>query len=197
MEAEYFDDFAGYLTEVVRRLRDFWDITLRLVEPFNEPSAYWLTYGNNQEWCGFSAGQQRIVKELGKSLVAKGLFPTKRISVADENAVDQAVGGLAAYDDSAFSYMSQINTHTYYGRAQANFTNLSNLAAARNKVLRRSETGPLAGTGGQDIAIWIVLPRVKLTVTMKGYFDNHLPKQLFFHEVSRCTDGVSGKVGRR
>ncbi|MBN2189546.1 MAG: hypothetical protein JW699_08825 [Chitinispirillaceae bacterium] len=153
LKTDYFDDFADYLTEVARHFRDYWGIAFRVVEPFNEPSAGWWTYGNNQEGCGFRAGQARMVKELGKSLVAKGLFPAITASAADENAVDQAVNGLASYDDSAFSYMSQINTHTYYGRTQANFTNLSNLAAARNKILWQSETGPLAGTGGQDIAM--------------------------------------------
>ena len=153
LKTDFFDDFADYLTEVVKHFRDDWEITFRTVEPFNEPSAGWWTAENNQEGCGFKAGQSRMVKELGKSLVGKGLFPATSVSAADENAVNQAVAGLAAYDDSAFSYMTQISTHTYYGRTAANFTNLKNLAATKGKILWQSETGPLAGTGSQDIAM--------------------------------------------
>ncbi|MBN2037018.1 MAG: hypothetical protein JW768_09780 [Chitinispirillaceae bacterium] len=153
LKTDYFDDFADYLTEVVKHFRDSWGITFHTVTPFNEPSAGWWTEGNNQEGCGFKAGQARMVRELGKSLVAKGLYPATMISAADENAVNQAVSGLASYDDSAFSYMSQINTHTYYGRTPTNFTNLYNLATRRQKILWQSETGPLAGKGSQDIAM--------------------------------------------
>jgi O-glycosyl hydrolase len=153
LKTECFDDFADYLVEVVKHFRDFWGVTFRTIDPFNEPSAGWWTSGNNQEGCGFKVGQSRMVKELGKSLVAKGLFPETSISAADENAVNQAVSGLTAYDDSAFSYMTQINTHTYYGRTSGNFADLVNLAATKQKVVWQSETGPLAGTGNQDIAM--------------------------------------------
>ncbi len=153
LKTNYFDDFADYLSEVVKHFRDSWGITFRTIEPFNEPSAGWWTINNNQEGCGFRAEQPRMVRELGKSLTLKGLFSTCKVSAADENAVDQAVNGLAVYDDSAFSYMSQINTHTYYGRSPANFANLAAVAASRRKILWQSETGPLAGTGGQDITM--------------------------------------------
>jgi O-glycosyl hydrolase len=153
LKPDYFDDFADYLTEVVKHFRDDWGVSFRTVEPFNEPSAGWWKEGNNQEGCGFKAGQSRMVKELGKSLAAKGLFPATSVGAADENAVDQAVSGLAAYDDSAFSFLTQINTHSYYGRTAANFSNLAKLAATKDKILWQSETGPLAGTGNQNIAM--------------------------------------------
>ena len=155
LKTDCFDDFADYLTEVVKHFRDSWGVIFRTIEPFNEPSAGWWTSGNNQEGCGFKAGQSRMVKELGRSLVSRGLFPETGISAADENAVNQAISGLAAYDDSAFSYMTQINTHTYYGRTAANFTTLMNLAATKQKTVWQSETGPLAGTGNQDIAMFM------------------------------------------
>jgi O-glycosyl hydrolase len=155
LKSDYFDDFADYLTEVVRHFRDFWDITFRTIEPFNEPSSGFWAEGKNQEGCGFKAGQPRMVKALGNSLITKGLYPATTVSAADENAVDQAISGLADYDDSALSYLSQINTHTYYGRTATNFANLASLAAAKRKLLWQSETGPLAGRGNQDIAMFM------------------------------------------
>jgi O-glycosyl hydrolase len=153
LKPDYFDDFADYLTEVVKHFRESWGIVFRTIEPFNEPSAGWWAEGKNQEGCGFKADQARMVKVLGNSLVAKGLFPSTSVSAADENAVNEAVSGLAKYDDSAFSFMTQINTHTYYGRTATNFANLATTAATNQKILWQSETGPLAGTGNQDIAM--------------------------------------------
>jgi len=33
---DYYDDFAEYLTEVVKHFRDKWEITFRTLEPLNE-----------------------------------------------------------------------------------------------------------------------------------------------------------------
>ncbi len=155
LKPEFFDDFADYLTDVVKHFRDFRGINFRTVETFNEPSASWWKEGNNQEGCGFNSKQPLMVKLLGRTLISKGLFPSTKVSAADENSVDQAVNGLSVYDDSAFSFMSQINTHTYYGRTPANFSKLYNIAKNRKKLLWQSETGPLAGKGNQDIAMFM------------------------------------------
>jgi O-glycosyl hydrolase len=96
-----------------------------------------------------------MVKLLGKSLVQKGLFPETSVSAADENAIDAAVSGIKTYDDSALSYVTQINTHGYAGRSTANFTAFANVAASKNKIPWMSESGPLNGTGGQDIAMFM------------------------------------------
>jgi O-glycosyl hydrolase len=155
LKADYFDDFADYLTEVVKHFRDSLGITFRTLEPFNEPSAGWWKGSNNQEGCNFKSNQPKMVKLLGKSLVAKGLFPETSVSAADENAIDAAVSGIKSYDDSALSYVSQINTHGYAGRSTANFTAFANLAASKKKIPWMSESGPLNGTGTQDIAMFM------------------------------------------
>src|SRR5690606_7055421 len=41
LKPEYFDDFADYLADVVKKFHDDWGVTFRTVTPFNEPSARW------------------------------------------------------------------------------------------------------------------------------------------------------------
>ena len=155
LKAAYFGTFADYLTEVIKHFRDSLGISFRTVEPFNEPSAGWWKCSNNQEGCNFKNEQPRMVKLLGKSLVAKGLFPATQVSAADENSISSAINGFKTYDDSAVSYVSQINTHGYSGRSAANFVAFAALGVSKKKILWMSESGPLSGTGGQDIAMFM------------------------------------------
>ncbi|MBN1577752.1 MAG: hypothetical protein JW913_14425 [Chitinispirillaceae bacterium] len=155
LKSAYFGTFADYLTEVIKHFRDSLGVTFRTVDPFNEPSAGWWCGDNKQEGCNFKKEQPRMVKELGKRLVAKGLFPITSISVADENSINTAVGGIKTYDDSSLSYISQINTHGYSGRSKTNFAAFAALATSRKKIVWMSESGPLSGTGGQDIAMFM------------------------------------------
>ncbi len=155
LKSAYFGTFADYLTEVVRHFKDSLGITFRTVDPFNEPSAGWWCGDNNQEGCNFKKDQPRMVKALGKSLKAKGLFPMTSVSAADENSINAAVSGIASYDDSSLSFISQINTHGYSGRSRSNFAAFAALASSKKKILWMSESGPLSGTGGQDIALFM------------------------------------------
>lgn len=173
LKSTYFGTFADYLTEVVKHFRDSLGITFRTLEPFNEPSAGWWKCSNNQEGCNFKNNQPLMVKLLGKSLVAKGLFPATHVSAADENSIATAISGLNVYDDSAISYMSQINTHGYKGRSTANFASIAALAASKKKILWMSESGPLSGTGGQDIAMFMAQEIIEDLKLMKvsGWID--------------------------
>jgi O-glycosyl hydrolase len=155
LKSDYFDDFAGYLTEVIKHFRDSLGIGFRTIDPFNEPSAGWWCGNNNQEGCNFKNRQPAMVKLLGKSLTAAGLFPGTSVSVADENSISSAVTGINAYDDSSLSFISQINTHGYSGRSASNFTAFAALASSKKKMLWMSESGPLSGTNGQDIAMFM------------------------------------------
>ncbi|GAE90775.1 alpha-L-arabinofuranosidase II precursor [Acetivibrio straminisolvens JCM 21531] len=123
---DYYDDFADYLTEVVKHFRDAWGITFRTLEPMNEPNANWWTAGGRQEGCSFSyANQQKIIKEVGEKLRAKGLTGTT-VSAADENSIDTGLSGLQSYDTTTLSYMSQLNVHSYHARKEPSSETLQN-----------------------------------------------------------------------
>lgn len=155
LKPAYFTAFADYLATVVKHYKDSWGITFRTVEPFNEPSSgYWKINGG-QEGCGFKSRQPQMVKELGKQLVSKGLFPQTSISAADETSMEHTVTALKSYDDSAFSFVSQINTHSYSGWKFRK--SVDSLAKAHKKILWQSESGPLEKpeSDPSDITMWM------------------------------------------
>jgi len=173
LKPEYFEAFADYLTEVVKRFRETWGITFQTVEPFNEPSARWWTGPNGtQEGCGFRDNQPRMVKLLDRALRTKGLTGTA-VSASDENSIADAVAGLGAYDDSALACLSRVNTHSYFGKADR--SGFADLASRRGKRSWQSESGPLSWPGGNqmDVSLWMADVIIKDLKEMKvnGWVD--------------------------
>lgn len=154
LKPAYFTAFADYLATVVKYYKENWGITFRTIAPFNEPSSgYWKINGG-QEGCGFKNQQSRMIKELGKQLISKGLFDDTRISSADETSLAHTVSTFKNYDDSTFIYLSQINSHSYGGWQSRRA--VDSLARARKKILWQSESGPLGkGDDKSDITMWM------------------------------------------
>lgn len=144
LKPDAYDDFAHYLTEVVKHYRDEYGITFRTLEPLNEPYANWWRADGSQEGCHFGpSSQERIIQELAQQLVDKGLDSTV-ISASDENSMDDALRNLEAFSADTISAIQQINVHSYAG---SNRRGLRELAARLGKRLWQSESGPL----GQSI----------------------------------------------
>ena len=150
LKPTYFNAFADYLTEVVKHFRDSWGVSFRTLEPFNEPSAGWWTINNNQEGCGFKNEQNSMVKILGRSLQTKGLSATT-IAAADENSIADAVTGIGKYDDTALSFVSQMNVHSYNGKTSR--AAYGAIGTQKAKRLWQSESGPLTWPGGNQMAV--------------------------------------------
>lgn len=171
LKPEYFDDFADYLADVVKKFHDDWGVTFRTVTPFNEPSARWWRAGNNQEGCGFRDDQPRMVKLLGESLKARGL-PT-RISISDENSIAEALISLARFDDSALSFVSQLNVHSYHGKVRRK--DFAAAAAPLGRIVWQSESGPLSWPGGDqmDVSLWMadVIIRDLIDMRVNAWLD--------------------------
>jgi O-glycosyl hydrolase len=124
------------------------------VEPFNEPSARWWAANKNQEGCGFKAGQSRMINTLGNALATKKLIGTT-VSAADENSIEEALSQAKEYDDSSLAFISQMNTHSYYGKSFRK--EFGDLVAKYGKRLWQSESGPLSWPGGNqfDVSLWM------------------------------------------
>jgi O-glycosyl hydrolase len=168
LKPAYFTAFAEYLATVVKHYKDSWGVTFRTVEPFNEPSSgYWKINGG-QEGCGFKSRQSQMVKELGKQLVSKGLFPLTSVSAADETSMAHTVTAFKSYDDSAFSFISQINTHSYSGWKFRK--SIDSLAKAHKKILWQSESGPLEKPENDpsDVTMWMSNVIIQDLRTMKA-----------------------------
>lgn len=118
LKTDYYDDFADYLTEVVKKFRDDWGITFRTLEPMNEPMVGWGANGG-QEGCHIDVSlQPNVIREVKSKLDAKGLTGTK-ISAADETNIDQALATWNAYDAATKALVYQVNTHVYGGSRRA------------------------------------------------------------------------------
>ncbi|WP_437648995.1 glycoside hydrolase family 30 protein [Sorangium sp. So ce362] len=147
LKADHYDDFAHYLTEVVRHYRDEHAITFRSLEPLNEPHANWWKSDGSQEGCHFDrASQEKIIQEVAKQLASKGLGETV-VSASDENSMDDAVQNLRAFGAGTLAALQQINVHSYAGSRRKE---LRQLATELGKRLWQSESGPLGQSLSDD-----------------------------------------------
>lgn len=155
LKEDYYDDFADYLTEAVKHLRDSNGITFRTLEPFNEPNSPWWKANGTQEGCHFDqAAQARLIQEVGLRLKRKGILGTS-VSASDANSIGEMIGNANGYDAITLSFISQFNVHSYAG-SEAERRSLRDVAARLDKRLWQSETGPLWWPGGDqfDAAMW-------------------------------------------
>ncbi|SFD53668.1 O-Glycosyl hydrolase [Paenibacillus catalpae] len=143
LREDSYEEFADYLTEVVKHYKEVHGITFRTLNPLNEPVSNWWRKGNIQEGAHFSIDKQmEIIKKTALSLQLKGLSGTA-VSAPDENSVDEVLEMLHGYDEDTFNSIAQINTHTYTGFGLAE---LRELAKVKGKKLWMSEYGT-GGTG--------------------------------------------------
>ncbi|TKH41394.1 hypothetical protein C1I60_18565 [Paenibacillus terrae] len=137
LKPEYYDDFADYLTEVVKHFHDEWGISFDTLTPLNEPISTWWKLGNDQEGMHFDRAEQNaILGQVQSSLTAKGL--STRLSAPEEYNLEDSTSSFAGYSPAVKSAIAQINTHTYGG---SNRTALRNAATSDNKHLWTSEYG--------------------------------------------------------
>ncbi|WP_437925238.1 glycoside hydrolase [Sorangium sp. So ce291] len=147
LKADHYDDFAHYLTEVVRHYRDEHAITFRTLEPLNEPHASWWKSNGSQEGCHFDrASQEKIIQEVARQLTSKGLTETV-VSASDENSMDDAVRNIGAFGSETLAAFQQINVHSYAGSQREE---LRQLATELGKRLWQSESGPLGQSLSDD-----------------------------------------------
>ncbi|MDD5659591.1 MAG: glycoside hydrolase, partial [Actinomycetota bacterium] len=152
LKDDYYDNFADYITEVIKHFKDYWGITFRTISPMNEPIAVWWGSESNQEGCHYDRDKQNLlIKEVGSSLSLKGLTDTK-ISAPEEYCTNDSKDSYNSYDSTAKSYISQVNTHTYTYKGIGNdHRGLKNAAANGGKRIWMSEvTCPFYGSVAHD-----------------------------------------------
>ena len=202
------DQFARYLATVVKYARDHWNIDVRYVEPFNEPTpGVWLFYipdhgYANQEGCNFAYPvQTSIINSLHDALGNAGLLPTVGIAASDETGVGEAlatVTAFAASTDQPFNKISKINVHGYSGTDTSPYRgtlrpNLRNSArmAAPNAKLWMSEFGD-GNSSGMTMATSIMLDMTELQASAWVQWQVIDPSWGFFAGPDR--GGVIGAV---
>jgi O-glycosyl hydrolase len=143
LKDDQYDEFADYLTEVVKHFRDSWGITFDTLTPLNEPYANWWKAGGNQEGCHFDrSSQAQIITEVYNKLAEKGLTGTV-VSTPEENSIDETVDTVKSYGADVLAKIGRINTHSYNGAKRAQ---INDLAKSLGKPLWMSEFGTFGGS---------------------------------------------------
>lgn len=144
LRKECYQEFAEYLVDVCKLIKQHYGIEFLTLEPFNEPiSDYWYQSGS-QEGCHFDASSQaEFLHYLAPVLKESGL--TTIIAASDETCTSHALQAFDTYDD-ALDLIGQWNVHTY---SATNAERELLRQKVRNKGLRlwMSETG----SGGKGI----------------------------------------------
>lgn len=161
LKSEMFDDFADYLTEVVRYYHDSLGITFNYIEPFNEPETNWWKELGGQEGCHFSNSEQAsMIRELYASLQKKEMLSYCHITANDANSIDNAYSSLLVYKAIAadvLPMLDMVSVHSYGGN---NRQLLGDWAQNNGKKLWQSESGPLYVGDSYESQVMIMADRI-------------------------------------
>ncbi len=143
LKSGFEDDFADFLTDIVKHYHDHLGITFNTITPTNEPSSGYWGFGGNQEGCGILANQQMaIIEEVYTQLQTKGMLGYCGLSGPDETSYTHTWDDINQYQygDRIFDKIKQISTHSYEGEHKAG---ISGFVQERGLKLYQSESGPL------------------------------------------------------
>lgn len=146
LNPDYYADFAHYLVDVCRHIKDTYGIEFRTLDPFNEPNTDYWNCSGSQEGCHFDTKSQiDFIRVLYPILQESGLSTV--ISACDETNVGKSIIAFKDYADAGvLSMLGQFNTHTYNGTAEEK-NELRRLTTEQGIRLWQSETG----SGGRGI----------------------------------------------
>lgn len=146
LKPEFYDDFANYLTEVLKHFYETYDLAFHTLAPFNEPELAWGSPRHRgQEGAFFSVDtQQIIISKVHANLQAEGL--KTEISSMDGATFRNTIRQFSAYSDEVKSFVSQINAHGYE-LDSTGMRDLRNLAVHYGKRFWMSEVDGGGGRG--------------------------------------------------
>ena len=143
LDTAYTDDYADFLTDIVRYYHDSLSITFRTLTALNEPGSHHWHYGGIQEGCHIDTDQQKeLIGYLHYELISKNMTGYCGISSPEAVGYNSTYSTLNNYEygDSIFNKISQINSHGYFHEKRSG---VSDHAYSRGMTLWQSEAGPL------------------------------------------------------
>ncbi|WP_315821403.1 glycoside hydrolase [Paraflavitalea speifideaquila] len=159
LKTAYYDDFADYLTEVVKYYHDNYGITFRTLAPINEPSSGWWYVNGGQAGCHFSsANQVSIFNEVYSKLQSKTMLSYCTLSAMDASNPRETINELNVFAaNNILSKISQVNVHAYtHLDSIVQYQQLYDTVKKYQKRLWQSESGPWG---------WAVFPAMVLPIT--------------------------------
>jgi len=146
LKNNYYDDFADYLTAVVKYYHDSLNITFRTLAPVNEPSSTWWVVNGTQEGCHYSSSNMvTVFTEVYNKLQTKNMLSYCTLSAMDCSNPRETINEINNFvSNNMMSKITQINTHPYTRvDSVIQYQQLHDLAQTQNKKTWVSETGPL------------------------------------------------------
>ncbi|MEK5397065.1 discoidin domain-containing protein [Paenibacillus sp. FSL K6-2859] len=136
LKPDEYENFANYLTEVVKHFKEEWNIDFNYLSPVNEPSTNYWGFGGGQEGSHWDvASQIKIINATRAKLDAANL-QSVQIAAMDESILDTFVSNWNSYDETTKSNIGKMNTHSYGGSKRAE---IRDAAKEAGKTLWMSE----------------------------------------------------------
>lgn len=146
LKTDQYEEFATYLTTVVDRLQNDFNIEFETLSPVNEPNTgYWRAKGRQEGSNWSPASQQKIINEVKKQLDEKQLNTV--VSAMDETNPQKFRQNWEQYTTETRANIDQLNVHTYWPEQQIG---VRDIAKASGKRLWMSEVDLSPGGIGQD-----------------------------------------------
>ncbi|CAE8651668.1 unnamed protein product [Polarella glacialis] len=111
------DSFAWYIAMVAKHFHDEWDVPVKSVSPFNEPSSGFWRWPHDQEGCLISIDEQiDIIRRLTDKLLGCQLKDKVLIAASEENFVEQALQSCDKLQKlQEDGLVGRCNMHSYSG----------------------------------------------------------------------------------
>ncbi len=114
LKSDKFDEFADYLTEVVKHFETDWGVNFIALSPMDEPEIDWAP-SSEQEGCHWDlTAQETMLQALDASLTSKGM--STMISAMDGYDFDVTINQYNSYSATTKNVIDQINAHMYFSR---------------------------------------------------------------------------------
>ncbi|MDR3597373.1 glycoside hydrolase [Clostridium sp.] len=136
LKSDQYQNFADYLTEVVKHFKSDYGITFDTIDPMNEPSTNYWKKGGNQEGCDFDTAAEKdtIFQDLSKDFNNNGI--STKLAGFDETGIKNSIDTIKSADSKTIDAISQFNTHVY---SDGSRSQLRDLAASLGKPLYMDE----------------------------------------------------------
>jgi O-glycosyl hydrolase len=158
ISSAHYSDFASYIATIAKHFHDSFGITLKTVDPFNEPGGTWWTSTNTQEGMYVTTSTQNaIIPLVASALSQNGASAYTSISAPDDEDMGWSINDYNSYSSSTKADLAQWNTHDYSANDTQRDTAYANIGQSDHKRLWMSEWG--AGAQGSQIAAGLALSR--------------------------------------
>ncbi|GHO90690.1 hypothetical protein KSF_007380 [Reticulibacter mediterranei] len=88
ISSTHYSNFTSYIATITKHFHDSFGITLKTVDPFNEPGGTWWTSTNTQEGMYVSTNTQNAIIPLVASALSQNRNSSKVLEVSAFSTVD-------------------------------------------------------------------------------------------------------------